>query len=62
MTSKKMHLLIELLHIPEKNWSPKPHLQPCTSPLSAPDVRFKLAVLSIALDISLHLIIGKLRK
>ena len=30
--------------------------------LSAPDVRFKLAVRSIALDLLLYLIIGKLRK
>ena len=30
--------------------------------LSAPDVRFKLAVLSIVLDILLNLIVGKLRK
>ena len=62
MTSRKMRLLIKLLHIAEKNWSSKTHLQPCTSALSAPDVRFKLAVLSIALDLFLYLIIGKLRK
>ena len=62
MTSRKMHLFIELLQISEKNGLQKTHLQPCTSALSAPDVRFKLAVLSIALDILHYLISVKLRK
>ena len=62
MTSRKCVFWSNCCTLQKKLGLQKPHLQPCTSALSAPDVRFKLAVLSIALDLFLYLIIGKLRK